>query len=144
MSEILIDGDGGRISIVVERYEREFAENLDDANWLSCNARATIRSFFGASQLAMTASELRRFRDSLAALVLNQSEMAQLDTMEENIRLRFRSHASGKVDIDGAISEAGQRAVLNFRFLSDLPSLGQAVAALDFATSQFPEITTLS
>lgn len=136
--EIEIAGHGASLKVEVLGYENPSAQDLSDANWLSCNVLARIGSFSGNFNGSFTTYDFVQFRDELRELLKEQSGTASFLTDEEQLRLRVEVGRTGIARIEGVaqIHDMPQ-ASLSFLFESDVSFLSQTLRDLEALVRSF-------
>jgi hypothetical protein len=137
--QITFIGEGGRITIEVSDYERETADNEDDANWLNSTIAIEASPFSGVFGVALTTHELGVLHERLQAALQSLSGTVVFQTTEEDLSLEFKFGGRGSVSISGVAQPHRSAAgTLHFRFESDQSSIGLAVQELSSALRHFP------
>lgn len=138
-SEITIAGDGSRLTLRVEGYERPAADNIDDANWLNCCLTASVGPFRGAVRLAITTHDLREFTRELQAACRHLEGEVALSPSEDQLELRVSFRSRGQASVSGSLREFGPPdARLSFSFDTDQSFLGDSCDELELCLKEFP------
>jgi hypothetical protein len=140
MSEqITFLGNVGRLTVEVSGYEREVADNEDDANWLSSTIAIQAPPFSGTFAASLRTHELQDFYEHLDAALRSLSGTVVFQTLEDDLTLEFQFQNKGSVSITGVAQPHRFRAnVLRFRFESDQSSVGLAAKELSSVLQHFP------
>ena len=140
--EILLEGEGGKLDLLIQSYERVMPESIDDANWLSCTATADVTGFSCILSVTITTQELRDFSSQLELVLDGRGQTAGLHTLEEAIRVVVERQRTGTVTVDCALRRSGMpEASLSFRFESDLAVLDRMSKRLRECVLAFPVIS---
>lgn len=139
MITILIEGGGCFVSVVVEGYEREVAEEFSDANWLKCTIKLGIGAFSAKFYATMTTQDFVEFQSDLSKSIKNLSGIATFRTDEEWLSLDIEMNARGAAHVRGAAQVHGlPKAKLNFEFETDQSYLSQTCLQLGKVVQTFP------
>ncbi len=137
--QISFVGDGGRLTIEVSDYERESADNEDDANWLASTIAVQAGSFSGTFAASLTTHELGLLHERLQVALQSLGGVVAFQTTEDDLSLEFTFSKRGAVSIAGiAQPHRFRTGALRFRFESDQSSIGLAVQELSSALRHFP------
>ncbi|MGH9768138.1 MAG: WapI family immunity protein [Blastocatellia bacterium] len=137
--EIEIAGQGASLKVEVLRYENISAQDLSDANWLSCSVQARVGSFSGNFSGSFTTNDFAQFRDELRELLARKSGTASFLTDEEQLRINLEVERTGTVQIEGSAQTSGMpQACLSFSFESDMSFLDQTLRDLEKLVKSFP------
>ena len=137
--QISFVGDGGRITIEISDYEREVADNEDDANWLNSSIAIQAGSFSGSFAASLTTHELGLLHERLQTALQSLSGAVAFQTTEDDLSLEFTFNNRGAVSIAGVAQPHRFRTgALRFRFESDQSSIGLAVQEISSALRHFP------
>jgi hypothetical protein len=139
MITTLIEGGGCFVSIEVEGYEREFAEDFSDANWLKCRIKVSVGGFRSDIDATMTTHDFMEFQNGLSKSMKNLSGAATFRTDEEWLSIDIEMNARGAAHVRGAAQVHGLPiAILTFEFETDQSYLSQTCAQLGKVVQSFP------
>lgn len=137
--EIEIRGHGGHLRVEVLGYENPSAQDLSDANWLSCDVLVEVSAFSGNISCSFSTQDFIQFRDELRELLANRSGIASFLTDEEHLGIRLEMEATGIVRIEGMAQIYDMpQATLSFSFESDGSFLTTALRDLEKLIKVFP------
>ena len=129
--EIEIAGHGGYLKIEILEYENPSAQDLSDANWLSCNVIARVGAFSSSLNASFTTHDFVQFRNELQELMAKQKSTASFITDEEQLSLRVDMGNAGIVSVEGTLQTYDMpRASLVFSFESDMSFLAKTISGL--------------
>ena len=139
MITILIEGGGCFISMVVEGYEREFAEDFSDANWLKCRIKVSVGAFSAEIDATITTHDFVEFQNELSKAMKSLSGAATFRTDEEWLSIDIEFNARGSAHVRGATQVHGfPKANLAFEFETDQSYLSQTCVQLEKVVENFP------
>jgi hypothetical protein len=134
-----VAGQAAHVGIEVLGYENPAAENVSDANWLTCRVEVRVRGFEGHVDAAFTTHDFAAFSRSLRSAVTDLKGEATFETDEDALRLDVNFNMTGSVSVTGVLREPDRpRTSLAFSFESDQTFMRRTVDALDKVTHQFP------
>ena len=134
-----VAGEAAHVRIEVIGYENPAAENLSDANWLTCRVEVRVRGFEGRVDASFTTQEFAAFSRSLRSAVSDLKGEATFETDEDALRLDVKFNTTGKAAVTGTLHEPDRpRTTLTFSFESDQTFMRRTVDALNEVTRQFP------
>ena len=137
-----IAGQAAHVGIEVLGYENPAAENVSDANWLTCRIEVRVRGFEGHIDAAFTTQDFAAFSRSLRSAVSDMKGEAAFETDEDALRLDVKFNTTGSVSVTGVLREPDRpRTSLAFSFESDQTFMRRTNNALEEVTHQFPERT---
>ncbi len=132
-------GDGGRLTIEVAGYEREAAEDEDDADWLSSIISIQAGAFSGKFETSLRAYELDVLHEQLQAALQSLTGTVAFQTTEGDLSLEFAFGARGSVLITGAAEPHRFRTgALKFRIESDQSYVALALQEIKAILRLFP------
>jgi hypothetical protein len=141
MRELVIAGDGFRLSIHVIGYERPALESGADANWLTGGVEMTAEaggSYRASRDVALRTEELAAFRDELHRLVEELDGEATLKHMEDEVGCTIRLHR-GTGELDAFVRDHVPGVALRVeRVLTDQSYLQESAHQLDALVTEFP------
>ena len=139
MITTLIEGGGCFVSVVVEGYERELAEEVSDANWLKCTIKLGIGAFSAEFYATMTTHDFVEFQSELSKSIKNLSGIATFRTDEEWLSLDIEINARGAAHVCGVAQVHGlPKAKLTFEFETDQSYLSRTCFQLEKVVQNFP------
>ena len=134
-----IRGHGGHCTIDVLRYENDAAQNVNDANWLSCHVAVAGPRCRIETAAAFTTHEIKDFTESLRRAVQTLDGTAAFETMEQALTLRIQVSKSGTAKVAGVLRVDEVWTVnVSFAFESDQSFLQDTVRQLDAIGRVFP------
>jgi len=134
-----VAGRAAHVRIEVLGYENPAAENVSDANWLTCRVEVCVRGFEGHIDAAFTTQDFAAFWRSLSSAVTDLKGEAMFETDEHALSLDVKFNMTGNVSVTGVIREPDRsRMSLAFSFESDQTYMRRTVDALEEVTHQFP------
>jgi len=137
--KVEVAGQAAHVKIEVVGYENPAAENLSDANWLTCRVEVSVRGFEGHVDAAFTTQDFAAFGRSLRSAVADLKGEAVFETDEDALRLKVEFSSIGTVSITGVLREPDRpRTSLTFSFESDQTYMRRTVGTLDEVDHQFP------
>jgi hypothetical protein len=107
MHEVLVAGEGFRLSLQVAGYERPSLESGADANWIVGHVEMTADaggSFRASRGVALRTEDLASFRDAVRQLVGELDGEATLHHMEDEVGCTIRLHR-GTGELDAFVRE---------------------------------------
>jgi len=138
--QIRFSGEGDGVLIIeISDYERQLADNEDDANWLSSTITVQAGPLGGTFAAALTTHDLVVLYERLRAALQSLSGIVNFESTEEDISLEFSFSRRGSVSISGvAKPHASAAGVLQFRLETDQSLINVAVQQLSIAVLHFP------
>lgn len=134
-----VAGESARVRIEVIGYENPAAENLSDANWVTCRVEVCVRGFVGHVDTSFTTQDFVAFRTSLQPAVTDLRGESVFETDEDALRLNVKFSATGKATVTGTLREPDRpQTSLAFAFESDQTFMRGTVEALNALIQQFP------
>jgi len=130
---------GRRLLIGVHGFERDAAEDPDDANWLRCSAEVEQGAFRGTVEASFTTNDFSCFLSEMDRLMARESTAASFNTMEEALAFRIEVDRAGRATVVGKLREVQAGGPeLSFNFESDLSFLTKTHAELKDVVAAFP------
>jgi hypothetical protein len=134
-----IKGEDGHATIQVERYERLYTSNVDDANWLTGSVAIRAQEFSCQIDLSLRTDELARFQADLHDCLKRLDGSATFSTLEQTLALKLEFGRRGGVSITGsARSMRKTKTSMSFSFQSDQSALSETDGQLQHFIAQFP------
>ncbi|HTS75310.1 MAG TPA: hypothetical protein VMG40_03850 [Bryobacteraceae bacterium] len=138
-NSIVLSGEGGRVVIEVDSYERSGAPDFHDANWLTASVSVTAGSFAGSFSISIGTYELVELYRRLSAGLENLSGTVSFENLETDLMLNIEFLDRGKVRISGeAHPRANPSGRMAFSFDSDQSYLGHTLEQMRSILRQFP------
>ncbi len=140
MIEFSIQGDGQKISIAICGYENDQAEDVSDANWLSCKIKVKVDPFFSEFDASLTTQDFSYFYDDLNRMLEKLEEKICFQTDEGWIEISLEPRSLGKVVVSGIVRPPSFQAktTLTFKFETDQSYLSKANSDLKHILKEFP------
>lgn len=140
MVTMRIEGHSGRkVVVAVHGYERDDADNPDDANWVRSSVTAEMGSFGGAVEAAFCTHDFARFLAALKEVVAGTGPMASFRTHEEALEVDVQVERTGQATVTGTLRQTDQGTTsLAFSFSSDVTYLTHTVRDLQQVVESFP------
>jgi len=134
-----VAGPAANVKIEVLGYENLAAENLSDANWVTCRVEVRVRNFAGHVDASFTTHDFVSFTKSLRPAVADLRGEAVFETDEDALRLNVKFSATGKATVTGSLREPDRpQTSLAFIFESDQTFMRKTLDALNAVVQQFP------
>jgi len=128
-----------RLTIIVQSYERNVAQDPFDANWLRCSVDVESGRFRASIEASFTTHDFALFLAELAQVVQRSAVTASFQTMEESLSFHIEADETGRAIIRGQLREiALEETVLCFAFDSDLSFLQETESDLRQVVAEFP------
>jgi hypothetical protein len=142
MKSINIKSDNGsNIRINIINYERMANGDFYDSNWVAASIRFSIGAFSGNYNLSMLTYEFVSFREQLIILHKELTGLAELDTMEGQVKLAFSGNGRGTITLNGSMQDrSGDGNVINFELNLDQTYLIPLIDELNELIAEYPVI----
>ena len=141
MSEVSILGDGLRLTLTVNGYERARRGEHYDDNWLrgsvSLEIAAASATFSALCDIAWQTTDLSRFEQALTTLLGDLTGVANLSTLEDQVELTIRLTA-GRGSIEGRLQARDAIASVAFTAPTDQSLMGQTLLDLRQINETYP------
>ncbi len=139
---VKIRGDGSSIQIEVFGYERPYANDEYDANWLRARCSVTLAEFSAVLNLALDTHGFARFADELEQAVQLLKGRATFSTVEAGLGIEIKFTTAGHAEVFGSTrsqkSNVPDVSTLSFSFETDQSFLAHTVRDLKTIVSRFP------
>ena len=136
---ITLDGNGAKIKIDIFGYENPYAEDLSDANWLSCYVKLDIEKFTANFSASFTTSDFVSFYNDLNRIMLDFIGSASFVTDEEKLYLNIEIGKTGRACVKGLAQIHGKpKAALSFSFDTDQSFINKTIHELNAALQNYP------
>lgn len=129
---------GHRIVVRVSRYEREEAQNSDDANWLRCSVLAEVGRFRGEVDAAFMTDDFLQLSKQIDEVLQGGSRQAAFHPLEEALTVRIEVDRAGRASVQGVLRDM-DGPTLSFSFESDLSFLRPLRGQLAEINACFPK-----
>ena len=134
-----IKGHGASIIIEVSGYERPIAQNIDDANWLTCRVFVNLGYFSGEYPATFVTSDFVRFRNELKNVLSEMGGSASFETCEESLNCSIEMKKTGIAQIGGKVQIHGNViTALQFSFQSDQSFLTETLLQVEAIIRDYP------
>jgi len=131
--------DGELLKITVIDYSHPDAVDFWDGNWLSCRLELNIKGFNADFLFDLRVDEIESFLMELDQLNLNLKGKANLENMEEVIKLKLNVCKTGKLKWEGRLLyPAGIGSTLVFEYDSDQTFLPAIIKELKNVLKRYP------
>ena len=138
-NSVVFLGDKGKLRLDVLDYENKSAKAVDDANWLRAKLDVEAGPFTGTVSFGLTAVELDRLYQELAAATEALRGVVAFQNMEGNLSIQLEFQRTGTATLRGVITPYPAEAnALHYEFRSDPISLEAAVKGLKRLVDHFP------
>lgn len=130
--------NGHRVVVRVHRYERDTAQNSDDANWLHCSVLAEVGHFRGEVDAAFTTDDFMQLSTQVDEVLRGGCGQAAFHPLEEALTVRIEVDRAGRASVQGVLRDLGGP-TLSFGFDSDLSFLRPLRGQLADIVASFPK-----
>jgi len=134
-----VAGEAAYVRIEVIGYENPAAQNISDANWVTCRVEVRVRGFVGHVDASFTTQDFVAFSTSLRPAVAGLQGEAVFETDEDALRLSVKFSATGRATVTGMLRDSDRpQTTLAFAFETDQTFIRDTVEGLDEVVQQFP------
>lgn len=138
-AQVEIKGHGGCVVLSVDGYENPGAQDVSDANWLSCGVRLTVAGVSASVAASFGTRDFARFLEQLERVAADLKGVARFETDEEALSIKVELAGRGTGTISGVLRVSEHAtATVEFSFDSDQTFLVQAITELRSLHGEFP------
>jgi hypothetical protein len=136
---INLDGNEAKIQIEVIGYENPDAQDLSDANWLTCYVSLDIEKFTANFSASFTTNDFELFNNDLIRIVSDFVGSASFVTDEEKLYLNIEITKTGRACVKGLAQIHGKpKAALSFSFDTDQSFLRKTFHGVSAVLQNYP------
>lgn len=138
-NQIQIAGEQGGLTIEVQGYERPWANDQDDANWLKCHIAIKAGPFTGTFKSSFTTYDLVALAERLKGALGTLAGTVSFENSEGDVVLEIIFDKRGAATIQGtAQPHRSPEGSLTFRLDTDQTYLAQSLRQLNAVIRSFP------
>jgi len=133
-----INGDKGKLEIKILRRSNTETDDYWDANWLEAEIKIKTNNFMALYGTNLRVDDLQKFYERLTILQNGDIKKVEFTTMEEGLYICCEIKHRGNIICRGIAKNDSDH--LNFKFQTDLGSLGIFISELKMVLICYPLI----